>query len=81
MKRAGRIYKLPELAKTMKIVAKEGTDAFYNGSITTKLLKDLEKINSIITKEDFANYKWASNLINIILEFDWSIITKWKKSF
>lgn len=57
VKRAGRTYKLSELAKTMKVVAKEGVNAFYNGSLTSQFLKDLEKINSIITREDLANYK------------------------
>jgi gamma-glutamyltranspeptidase / glutathione hydrolase / leukotriene-C4 hydrolase len=56
VKTAGEQYKLPKLAETMKIIAKEGVDAIYNGSLTSKLLEDLKEVNGIITKEDLANY-------------------------
>jgi len=57
LKKVGQIYKLPKLAETLRIIAKEGVDAIYNGSLTSKVLKDLKKIKSIITKEDLANYE------------------------
>lgn len=57
MKKAGETYKFPKLARTMEIIAKEGVDAIYNGSLTQKLLDDLKKVNSIITEEDLANYQ------------------------
>lgn len=60
-KKIGEIYKLPELAKTLRTVAKEGADAIYNGSLTFGLVKDLKHVNGIITEEDFANYKWVHN--------------------
>lgn len=56
MKTAGEQYNFPKLAETMKVIAKEGVDAFYNGSLTSKLLEDLKEVNGIITKEDLANY-------------------------
>lgn len=51
------MYKFPELAKTMRIIAKEGADAMYNGSLTSRLVKDLKNVNGIITEEDLANYQ------------------------
>jgi len=57
VKTVGEIYTLPELAETMKVIAKEGGDAIYNGSLTKQLLEDLKKVNGIITEEDLANYK------------------------
>jgi len=57
VKKAGEQYKLPKLAETLKIIAKEGIDAIYNGSLTPKLLDDLKEVNGIITKEDLANYE------------------------
>lgn len=54
---AGDTYKLPKLAETMKILAKEGIDALYSGSLTDAFLEDLKKMNSIVTKEDLANYE------------------------
>lgn len=56
-KKAGEIYKFPKLAEIMRIIAKEGTDAIYNGSLTSKLVDDLRKKNGIITEEDLANYE------------------------
>lgn len=50
------MYKLPKLAETLRTVAKEGADAIYNGSLTSKIVDDLKKVNGIITKEDLANY-------------------------
>lgn len=41
----------------MKIIAKEGVDAIYNGSLTSRLVKDIQRANGIITQEDMANYK------------------------
>lgn len=55
-KKTGEIYKLPKLAETLRIVAKEGVDAIYNGSLTSKIVDDLKTVNGIITKEDLANY-------------------------
>jgi len=57
VKKAGKMYKLRKLGETLSIIAKEGVDAFYNGSLTSNLLKDLKKVKSIITKEDLANYE------------------------
>jgi len=57
MKTAGEIYKLPKLAETLKIIAKEGVKAVYNGSLTSKIIQDLKKVNGIITKKDLADYK------------------------
>jgi len=57
VKTNGEIYKLPKLAETLRIIAKEGVDAIYNGSLTSKVLEDLKKVKSLITKEDLANYE------------------------
>lgn len=57
MKRAGETYELPKLAETMRIIAKEGADAVYNGSLTRQLIDDLKTANGIITEEDLANYE------------------------
>lgn len=53
----GEKIKLPELARTLKIIAKEGADAFYNGSLTRELVEDIKANGGIITEEDMASYK------------------------
>lgn len=62
-KKAGDVYKLPELAETMKIIAKKGVDAVYNGSLTSRLIEDIKNAHGIITEEDLINYKFVKNLI------------------
>ncbi|XP_025200868.1 glutathione hydrolase 1 proenzyme-like [Melanaphis sacchari] len=57
LKTSGETYRLPKLAKTLKIIAKEGTNAIYNGSLTSKLIHEFRKHNGIITKKDLADYK------------------------
>ncbi|XP_050543871.1 scoloptoxin SSD14-like isoform X2 [Daktulosphaira vitifoliae] len=57
VKRAGDTYKLPKLAKSMRIIAEEGGNALYNGSLTAKFIEDIANNGGIITAEDLANYK------------------------
>lgn len=59
MKKAGEIYKLPKLAETLKILAKEGADALYNGSLTSRFIGDLKTIGGIMSKEDLGKYEWV----------------------
>ncbi|XP_050529611.1 scoloptoxin SSD14-like isoform X2 [Daktulosphaira vitifoliae] len=61
IKKAGDIYKLPKLARSLRIIAKNGADALYNGKLTAKLLKDIKNCGGIITAEDMANYKVKIN--------------------
>uniref|UniRef100_A0A2C9JNT4 Gamma-glutamyltransferase n=1 Tax=Biomphalaria glabrata TaxID=6526 RepID=A0A2C9JNT4_BIOGL len=52
----GEIIKMPQLAATLKAIAEEGVNAFYNGSLTNSILDDLKAVGSIITREDLLNY-------------------------
>ncbi|XP_018357572.1 PREDICTED: gamma-glutamyltranspeptidase 1-like [Trachymyrmex cornetzi] len=54
---AGDRIKRPKLAKTLKLIAKEGPSVFYNGNITDKLVDEITKFKGIITKRDFQEYK------------------------
>lgn len=46
-----------ELGHSLEAVAEEGPQAFYNGSIGEKLVKDVREAGGILTMEDLRNYK------------------------
>jgi gamma-glutamyltranspeptidase len=54
---AGDRIKRKRLAKTLRLIADEGIDTFYNGSMADQLVEEIRKFNGIITKEDFQAYK------------------------
>ena len=52
----GQSIKRLRLAKTLKIIAEEGAEALYTGSLVEGFVKDIQDHNGIITKEDMKNY-------------------------
>ncbi len=52
---AGAVWKLPELAQTLKAVAKSGRSAFYEGEIAEKMSASLQAAGGVHTADDFAN--------------------------
>jgi len=54
--KAGNFIKFPELEETFKILKKNGLNDFYQGDINKKILSDLSKTQSPLSKEDFYNY-------------------------
>ncbi|XP_028806490.1 glutathione hydrolase 3-like [Neltuma alba] len=46
-----------ELAHSLEVVAEQGPQAFYNGTIGEKLVKDVREAGGILTMEDLHNYK------------------------
>lgn len=53
----GKILKLPKLAKTLQLLAKNGLDDFYTGEIASMLAKDLASAGSPIQLSDFHSYQ------------------------
>jgi gamma-glutamyltranspeptidase/glutathione hydrolase/leukotriene-C4 hydrolase len=53
----GDIIKRPKLADTLEIIANEGVNAFYNGSLTDKIINEIQSRDGIITKEDLLEYE------------------------
>jgi gamma-glutamyltranspeptidase / glutathione hydrolase len=53
----GDIVKLPALAATLKTLAKDGSRAFYEGSIAQDLVETLQARGSLHTLEDFAAHR------------------------
>lgn len=53
----GDTYKNLKLAKTLKILAKEGGDAMYTGKLASSLVKDIQGAGGIVTEEDLKDYR------------------------
>jgi gamma-glutamyltranspeptidase/glutathione hydrolase len=53
---AGDIWKQPDLARTLKLIAEKGRDGFYKGETAEKIAAEMEKGLGLITEEDLANY-------------------------
>jgi len=54
---AGDIYKNPDLAKSLRLIAKEGPDAFYKGEIAKAIAADMKANKGLIDENDLAQYK------------------------
>lgn len=54
----GNIFKMPELAITLRIIARHGADAFYNGSIGKQLVEDVRRREGILAMDDLVQYRY-----------------------
>ncbi|KAJ1387872.1 Nucleophile aminohydrolase, N-terminal [Sesbania bispinosa] len=53
----GEICSNVELGYSLEVVAEEGPQAFYNGTIGENLVKDVREAGGILTMKDLRNYK------------------------
>lgn len=55
--RAGDTCHNVELGQSLEAIAEQGPQAFYNGSVGEKMVKDVREAGGILTMEDLRNYK------------------------
>ena len=53
----GDVFANPRLARTMDVIAKEGRDAFYKGSIARAIVDDITQRNGLLDMRDFADHQ------------------------
>ncbi len=55
---------MPELAKSLELVAKNGADEFYRGSIAKKIIESMNKYGGLISEDDLNSVKaeWSDPL-------------------
>lgn len=61
----GETIRQPELADTLKAIASQGTDVFYQGWIAQAIVETVKKEGGVLTLDDLKNYKpvWREPLI------------------
>ena len=47
----------PDLAKTLRMIAEDGADAFYSGPVADLIVAEMKTGGGVISKEDLAGYK------------------------
>jgi gamma-glutamyltranspeptidase/glutathione hydrolase len=55
--KAGELFKNPNLAKSLELIAKEGRDAFYKGAIAQAIAADMKSRDGLIDLQDLAAHK------------------------
>ena len=53
----GEIFRQPDLADTLELIAKHGADGFYRGETAQKIADAVQAADGMITTVDMANYK------------------------
>ncbi|MFK7838569.1 MAG: gamma-glutamyltransferase [Sulfitobacter sp.] len=52
--KVGTIHKLPALAATLKVIAREGAKGFYEGAVAADIIAELKARGGVMTEEDLA---------------------------
>ena len=53
----GQIFRNPEYARALELVASQGADAFYRGDIAKAILKTSDRLGGVMTLADLAEFK------------------------
>jgi gamma-glutamyltranspeptidase/glutathione hydrolase len=76
---AGDTFKQPELAATLKRIAKNGAAEFYRGETAQMIVDDIKRMGGLITLEDLAQYQpKVRQALHANYELDghkWDVIT------
>ncbi len=54
---AGDIFKNPDLANSLELIAQKGRDVFYNGELTDVMCTTMSELGGALSAEDFKNHK------------------------
>jgi len=59
---AGTMFRQPDLARTLRLIADSGPDVFYRGQIADSIVAEMQRGHGLITKNDLKGYraKWRT---------------------
>jgi gamma-glutamyltranspeptidase/glutathione hydrolase len=64
--KTGDIFRQPGLAETLRMIAKHGAKAFYEGPVAADMVKTLNEFGGLHTEQDFANGLHAAEFVDPI---------------
>ena len=73
----GDIFRQPQLAATLKKIAREGSKAFYQGSVAADIVTTLRARGGLHTEEDFFNGRTAAEFVDPI-KIAWKDYEVWQ---
>jgi gamma-glutamyltranspeptidase/glutathione hydrolase len=74
--KVGDMFHQPQLAATLKKIAKEGSKGFYEGSVAADIVATLRARGGLHTEEDFANGRTAAQFVEPI-KIGWKDYEVW----
>ncbi|HSI68394.1 MAG TPA: gamma-glutamyltransferase [Planococcus sp. (in: firmicutes)] len=68
----GDLFKQPDLANSLKLIAEKGPSVFYEGELADKIIAGLEKHGGLLTKEDLESHQteWQEPLQSTYRGYD-----------
>ena len=72
---AGWVFKNPDIAKTLELIATKGNVGFYRGEFAARLVDDVKKNGGRWSLEDLASYKVKEREPIAFKYRDWQIVT------
>ena len=71
-----KIAKNTDLAKTLKIIANDTHDEFYNGELGNKIVDKVQKSGGLLTKQDLVDYKAFQSDASCVSYKDYKVCTR-----
>lgn len=56
-KRLGALIRNPELADSLRLVAREGVETMYTGELARRIVADMQQYDGLLSAADLANYR------------------------
>lgn len=68
----GELFKNPNLARSLRLIAKGGRDAFYLGPIAEEIVRYSQESGGFLTQEDFAEHRseWVEPITTNFIGYD-----------
>ncbi len=54
---AGSIHRQPDLARSLRLIAEQGRDVFYQGEISEEIVRFSQSHNGLLSQEDFTDHR------------------------